>query len=136
GEGNGDASPAEHVWLIDTAAPVTTITSAPPAADNSTMVRFEFVSNEMNVSFECSLDGTAFAACRSGEEVGPIGDGAHSFAVRARDRAGNVDASPAIHTWTVDTSTPDTQLLSGPTGPTASATAAFTFVSPDAGPGA
>jgi hypothetical protein len=71
--------------------------------------------------------------CRSGDQFGPITDGAHSFAVRAIDRAKNVDQSPAIYTWSVDTSTPDTTLLSGPVGSTAESTATFTFESPDAG---
>lgn len=134
--GDGDATPAEHLWSIDTVAPITTLTETPPAADNSTMVRFSFMSNEMFVTFECSLDGAQFAMCRSGDEVGPIGDGAHSFSVRARDRAGNVDASPAVHAWQVDTSTPDTTIVSGPSGQVASSSATFTFLSPDAGPGA
>ena len=109
---------------------------APPALDNSVMVRFTFDSIERNVVFDCSLDNAAFTVCVSDTEIGPIGDGAHSFAVRARDRAGNVDSSPAIHAWNVDTSTPDTQLLSGPTGASGSTGATFTFVSPDAGGGA
>ncbi len=136
GNGEGDDTPAEHVWSIDTVAPATTLTMMPPAADNSTMVTFEFTSNEMNVAFECSIDNGAFAGCKSGDTFGPIGDGAHAFAVRARDRAGNVDASPAIHAWTVDTSTPDTTLLSGPANASPTADATFTFVSPDAGAGA
>jgi len=134
--GTSDDTPAEHVWTIDTAAPETMLTETPPAADNSTMVRFSFDSSERNVTFDCSLDGATYAACASGSLVGPVADGAHSFAVRAHDRAGNVDASPAIFAWTVDTSTPDTQLLSGPTGPQAATSAQFTFVSGDAGAGA
>lgn len=136
-DGNGeDSSPAEDVWTIDTVAPDTTITNGPPAADNSTMVMFFFTSNEMNVTFDCSLDSADYAACNSGDSFGPIGDGAHSFAVRAHDRAGNVDASPAIHAWVTDTSTPDTQITSGPMNTTASTTATFTFQSPNGGPGA
>jgi hypothetical protein len=134
--GNSDDTPAEHVWTIDTVAPDTMITVAPPAADNSPTVRFEFRSNEPNTVFECSLDNGPYAACASGDMFGPLGDGAHAFAVRARDRAGNVDASPAIRAWLIDTSTPDTVLLTGPSGATASTTASFTFLSPDAGPGA
>lgn len=134
--GNGDDTPAEHLWTIDTVAPSTTLTEVPPAADNSTMVRFAFDSAERNVTFDCALDGAAFAPCQSGAMFGPVGDGAHSFAVRARDRAGNVDASPAIHAWSVDTSTPDTQLLDGPSGASNSMSATFSFVSPDAGAGA
>lgn len=136
GDGMSDDTPAEHLWSIDTVAPSTTMTESPPSADNSTMVTFRFTSNEMNVSFECSLDNAAFMACKSGDLFGPINDGTHAFAVRAKDRAGNVDASPAIDAWTVDTSTPDTTLLSGPVGAVASQSAEFSFVSPDAGEGA
>jgi hypothetical protein len=136
GQGDGDDTPAEHVWMIDTNAPNTTLTEMPPAADNSTMVTFAFTSNEANVTFECSLDNAAYAACESGASFGPIDDGAHAFAVRARDRAGNVDASPAIHAWQVDTSTPDTTIVSGPDTESATASATFTFLSPDAGPSA
>lgn len=134
--GNGDDTPDERVWTIDTVTPDTMILLAPPSADNSAMVRFEFRSNEANTVFECSLDSGAYTACTSGDMFGPLDDGAHSFAVRAKDRAGNLDASPAIRAWLVDTSTPDTVLLSGPSGATASSTATFTFVSPDAGSGA
>ena len=134
--GNGDPTPAERVWTIDTVPPETIMLLAPPAVDNSVMVRFEFRSNEPAAVFQCSLDGAAYTACTSGGLVGPIGDGPHSFAARARDPAGNVDTSPAIHAWVADTSTPDTTLLSGPSGATASTSATFTFLSPDAGSGA
>lgn len=134
--GMSDDTPAEALWTIDTVAPETTITSAPPGADNSTMVRFEFISNELDVVFECSLDGAPFSACTSGSMFGPVGDGAHAFSVRARDRAGNADASPAVRAWTTDTSTPDTQITSGPSGRTSATSATFAFLSPDAGSGA
>ncbi len=136
GAGTEDATPAEHLWTIDTVPPDTMLLTAPPAADNSTMVTFEFKSNEMNTIFDCSLDGGAFAACKSGDQLGPVADGAHAFSVRAKDRAGNADASPALHAWAVDTSTPDTTLLSGPIGAAPDGNATFEFVSPDAGPGA
>ena len=136
-DGNGaeDDSPAERVWTIDTVAPDTTITAGPPPADNSTMVMVFFESNEMNVTFDCSLDSGEYQPCASGDSFGPIGDGAHSFAVRAHDRAGNVDASPAIRAWLTDTSTPDTEITGGPMNTSGSTTATFTFDSPDAGAG-
>jgi len=134
--GNADDTPAEHVWTIDTVAPDTSLTEAPPVADNSVIVHFGFDSNEDNVTFDCSLDGNGYVTCESGDEFGPIGDGAHSFAVRAHDRAGNVDASPAIYAWTVDTSTPDTQIVTGPSAAVGTTSASFTFISPDAGGGA
>jgi hypothetical protein len=134
--GNGDPTPAERTWTIDTVAPDTMLLSSPPSVDNSTQVQFAFRSNEAGAAFECSLDSAAYAGCTSGSTFGPVADGPHAFAVRARDAAGNLDASPAIRAWVVDTSTPDTLLLSGPQDTTQSRSATFTFVSPDAGAGA
>jgi concanavalin A-like lectin/glucanase superfamily protein len=134
--GNGDDTPAERVWTIDTVAPDTTLMSGPPAQDNSVMAVFEFRSNERDVTFDCSLDNAGYLPCISGASFGPIGDGPHSFAVRAHDRAGNIDLSPAVYAWSVDTRTPDTQIVDGPNGPSPSTTATFTFFSPDAGAGA
>jgi hypothetical protein len=131
-----DPTPAEVLWTIDTVAPDTTLTQFPPLADNSVMVKFSFVSNEMNVTFECSMDGASYLPCKSGDQFGPLGDGTHTFAVRAHDRAGNVDASPAIRAWTIDTTMPDTTIVTGPPDVSASTTATFTFISPDAGAGA
>jgi hypothetical protein len=133
--GNGDDTPAERVWTIDTVAPDTILTDKPPAADNSTSVVFKFTSNEANVTFECALDVAVFSPCVSGATFGPIGDGAHSFNVRARDRAGNIDPSPQSSLWSVDTRTPDTQIQSGPADIVASSSATFIFSSPDAGAG-
>lgn len=134
--GNVDESPAEHVWTIDTEPPSTTITAAPPAADNSVVVHFEFVSNDDAASFDCALDGDDFAPCASGDGFGPLDDGAHGFAVRARDVAGNVDTTPAMYAWAIDSSTPDTEILTGPEGAVATGAATFTFMSPDARAGA
>jgi hypothetical protein len=100
------------------------------------MAQFSFGSSEANVSFDCSLDNAGYLPCTTGGSFGPVGNGAHAFAVRARDRAGNLDPSPAIYAWTVDTSTPDTQILSGPPGASPDTSATFTFISPDAGAGA
>lgn len=134
--GNRDDTPAERVWTIDTIAPDTVLTGGPPPADNSVLAEFAFRASEPDVSFDCSLDNAGYLPCTSGASFGPVGDGSHAFAVRARDRAGNLDPSPAIYAWAVDTSTPDTQILDGPADASTSTTATFTFVSPDAGGGA
>lgn len=134
--GNSDDTPAEAVWTIDTVPPDTMLMSGPPAADNSVQVVFTFRSAEANVTFDCTLDTSGPLPCTSGGSFGPVGDGAHAFAVRARDRAGNIDPTPAIYAWTVDTSTPDTQIQSSPPDASGSTGATFTFISPDAGGGA
>lgn len=133
--GNADDSPAGHAWTTDTIAPDTTIDSGPPATDNSTTVTFAYSSDETNVTFECKLDGGPFIDCTPPSMPSGLASGGHTFQVRATDRAGNVDATPDMHAWTIDTSTPDTTIDSGPSGPTASTAASFAFSS-NAGGGA
>lgn len=134
--GNTDDTPAEHRWAIDTVAPNTTLVEQPPLADNSVDVRFDFESNEDNVSYECRVDSGEFAPCLPDDMFGPLGDGAHSFAVRAVDRAGNADPSSATYAWVIDTTMPDTQILQAPGDISGSTSATFTFLSADAGAGA
>ncbi|HTJ47802.1 MAG TPA: Ig-like domain-containing protein [Kofleriaceae bacterium] len=134
--GNADATPATATWTVDTQAPETQITTKPPALDNSVNVTFEFGANETPVTFECAIDGGAFASCDTPDLINGLADGSHTFAVRATDAAGNVDQSPDSWTWTIDSTTPDTQIDTGPTGSVQATTATFTFSSPNAGPGA
>lgn len=54
-----------------------------------------------------------FAACSSPRDYSELGDGSHTFQVRATDLAGNTDPTPATYSWTVDT-TPPTVAVSSP----------------------
>ncbi|HEY1014938.1 MAG TPA: Ig-like domain-containing protein, partial [Herpetosiphonaceae bacterium] len=116
--GNTDTTPASFTWLIDLTAPDTTITANPPVLSNSANATFAFTGNDGAgsgvASFECSLDGGAFTACASGLTLTGLSDGAHTFAVRAIDNAGNVDGSPASYAWTVDTTPPPAPLTNTP----------------------
>src|SRR6185503_15740583 len=76
-------------------------------------------------SFECSRDGGSFNSCSSPEDY-TVGDGSHSFRVRALDSLGNVGATDQRN-WTVDTTGPNTSIDSGPSGTTNSTNANFTF---------
>ena len=61
-----------------------------------------------------------------------LAPGAHSFAVRATDAAGNADPSPAIWAWTVDTIAPDVAITSGPAnGSTSGPHVVFGFTASD-----
>ena len=88
-------------------------------------------------TFQCSLDSTtAYTACSSPKDYSGLAAGSHTFRVRAIDAAGNVDATPASRTWTVqdtDTTPPDTAMASGPSGTVASSSASFTFTSTETG---
>ncbi len=106
--GNVDASPATRNFTVDTVAPTTTIDSGPSGLTNNASPSFGFSSNDGGASFECRLDTGAFGACSSPQAYSGLADGAHSFEVRAKDAAGNTDASPASRAFTVDAVVVDT----------------------------
>ena len=109
--GNVDPTPATRTFTVDTTAPDTTINSGPTGTIAATTASFAF-SSEAGATFECKLDrpsgaGT-YATCTSPQAYSGLTDGAYTFSVRAKDAAGNVDATPATRTFTVDTTAPDT----------------------------
>ncbi len=91
----------------DGVAPDTTIDSGPSGVINTSTAAFGF-SSEPGATFECKLDAGAFEACTSPRTYGGLPDGAHTFSVRAKDAAGNVDPSEATRGFTIDTRPPTT----------------------------
>jgi uncharacterized repeat protein (TIGR01451 family)/MYXO-CTERM domain-containing protein len=116
----------------DTVPPVTTIGSGPSSPTSATTATFAFSANEEGVAFECRLDSGTFAACSSPLTLSGLTDGSHTFEVRARDRAGNLESPPASWTWTVDTVAPNTFIVSGPPPFTREGSATFDFSSDEA----
>ncbi|MCE9575942.1 MAG: cadherin-like domain-containing protein, partial [Deltaproteobacteria bacterium] len=86
----------------DATPPDTTITANPTNPSDVLSPSFSFTSPDAAATFQCSLDGAAFAACTTPLTVGPLALGSHTFQVRAVDAAGNVDPSPASYTWRVN----------------------------------
>lgn len=133
--GNTDPTPASHTWAVDTTTPDTQIdsTSLSTSPTNSTTLDVNFSSPDATATFECSLDDMAFAACSSPQNLTSLGEGQHTFTVRAKDAAGNTDSTPASYTWTVDTTPPDTQIdsVSPSTSLTNSTTLTIAFSSVD-----
>ena len=87
------------------APPETSIVSGPAEATTTgdATPTFAMTSTaEIGGTFECSVDGTAFAACTSPFTTASLADGGHTFAVRATDEDGT-DATPAQRGFTVDT---------------------------------
>ena len=132
--GNADPSPASRTFTVDldTTAPNTWIDSGPSDPTTQVNPTFTFSADEP-ASFECKIDTGSYAPCEPGGSFGPLADGSHTFSVRATDLAGNVDPSPASRTWTVDTTPPQTTILSGPTLLSLSRRATFDFASSEAG---
>ena len=124
--GNFDPTPATRGFTVDTIAPDTIITSGPNGLTNSANASFAFNSTESGGSLQCSLDGAAFTTCTSPQAYPGLAQGAHTFAVKATDAAGNTDATPATRGWTVDTIAPNTTIDNTPPARVAGAIS-FTF---------
>src|SRR4029077_19894989 len=95
---------ASYTWTIDTTAPDTILSTTPANPSNSADPSFSFTS-EAGATFQCALDGAAFAACTSPKSYTGVADGSHTFQVKATDTAGNTGTA-ASFTWTVDTAAP------------------------------
>ncbi len=119
----------------DTTPPETSITAAPANPSNSSSASFSFTSTEAGSSFECQLDGGSFGACTSPKSYTGLGEGSHTFQVRAIDSVSNIDPTPASYTWTIDSTPPDTTLTATPPNPSNNGNASFSFTSPESSVG-
>lgn len=94
--------------LTDTTAPETGLAMAPaPLSLNPSVFGLSGSDNipagvaAPGLAFECSLDGSAFAPCTAPVTYASLLPGAHTFALRAKDSAGNVDATPVTYNWAI-----------------------------------
>ena len=119
-----------------TCPPKTTIDSGPSGTTGDDTPTFTFSSNEVDSTFQCRVDGAAFGGCSGpgdSDTTAALGEGAHTFSVRAVDPASNPDPDPPTRSFTVDTTPPVTTIDSGPSGTTGDNTPTFTFSSNEAG---
>jgi len=128
-----DPTPATASWTIDTTAPpLPQINSAPTGTTSSRDASISFSDAETGVTFLCSRDGGAAAACTSPVSYTGLADGQHTFSVSAQDAAGNKSA-PQTVAWTINTTVPpEPTIVSGTSGATTSTSASFTFTDSDA----
>ncbi len=112
-EGFADPTPAARTFTVDGTPPQTTITSGPSAFTRDATPTLAFASNEAGSRFRCRVDAGGYGPCASPRTLGPLGNGRHTFYVRAIDAAGNADSTPAIRAFTVDTVRP-TVTITGP----------------------
>jgi hypothetical protein len=121
--------------------PDTQITGNPLAATSSTSATFTFTGTDdatpaSNLTFECQLDVAdtePWTACTSPRSYSSLAVGSHTFRVRAVDGGGAVDPQPAVFTWTIDQTPPETIITNGPASSTTSTSASFAFQSPETG---
>ncbi len=80
-------------------APRTKITKHPRKQSTKRKAKFRFKASEP-ATFKCKLDKRRFRKCSS-PYAKKVGVGKHRFRVRATDRVGKVDSSPAKFKWKV-----------------------------------
>jgi hypothetical protein len=85
----------------DKTPPDTKILKGPPKKTKKTTVKFKFSSTEAGSSFQCKLDRKPFKTCVSPKKYKKLKPGKHVFKVRAIDKAGNVDPTPAKRSFKV-----------------------------------
>ena len=81
----------------------------PPALSDETAFAFSFTGSDAMSGlqeFECRLDEGLFELCASPASRSGLGNGTHTFDVRARDVAGNYDPTPERWTWEVNAPAP------------------------------
>ncbi|MFL5891349.1 MAG: hypothetical protein ACJ75I_01260 [Solirubrobacterales bacterium] len=104
-----DPSPASRSFTVDTHPPQTTITAGPSGVTPDNTPTFKFASSETGGTFQCRIrvvgGSGSFGPC-SGPGAShtpglPLANGGYVFSVRAKDKAGNLDPSPANRSFTV-----------------------------------
>jgi hypothetical protein len=89
------------VFTVDTIAPTTTVVSGPGAVSGAHTQAIAFAASEPGVTFTCAVDGRRSAPCASPVTLRHLRLSSHSFAVRARDAAGNPQRTPTRLRWQV-----------------------------------
>lgn len=95
-------------FRVDITAPDTQLLTRPDSSTRQTSAQFSFSASEQGVRYQCSLDSAAFAECSNPVTFTSLAEGSHALQVRAIDSAGNMDPTPASHTWAVDLTPPET----------------------------
>lgn len=85
----------------DRQAPNTRIVSGPPRVTYKRLAKFRFASTEPQPTFQCKLDRRRWRGCANPFKRKVSAGAKHVFKVRAIDRFGNVDPTPARFGWRV-----------------------------------
>lgn len=136
---NPDPVPAVRTFAVDAhpdlEPPETTIFDAPSGTISGDTVSFGFESSEEG-GFECRFDSVnpaGWVPCDSPQTYSGLADGSHNFEVRAVDLAGNVDPTPAVAGFAIDTTSPETAISSAPSGTIETSSASFSFEASELG---
>jgi hypothetical protein len=108
---------ASYTWTVQAApVPPPSIDSAPANPANSASATFAFSDTAAGVTFRCSLDGSAYAACSTPAGYAGLSDTSHTFSVQAVDPSSGNTSAPTTATWAIDTKAPVVTLTSPASG--------------------
>ncbi|AEI64193.1 Ig-like domain-containing protein [Corallococcus macrosporus] len=100
--------------LLDLTPPRTSILSGPAPLVSTRNATFDFDASEPGSTFLCALNGLLLLPCADPLTLTVTRDGDHAMTVSARDAAGNVDLTPEVHHWRVDTEPPAAPVVLSP----------------------
>jgi hypothetical protein len=114
--------------------PTVTFDSGPqdPVPTNDATPTFAFSSSDRLATFECAVDGAPPVSCGSPYTTAPLADGPHALWVRAENKAGRT-GTWAVRSFTVDTTAPETVLVTAPPPQTTDRAPVFEFIASEAG---
>ena len=96
----GNTEYVSRSFTVDSVPPETSITSVVVSGAKAT-VKFNGTDANTPLTFQCKLDGGGFSGCKSGKVFRGLSAGPHTVEVRARDKAGNLDPTPASQGFSV-----------------------------------
>jgi hypothetical protein len=97
---SGGTDTASYSWtVIPTPPVVVTLTASPPAQTFTKSATFAWTPTA-GLTYQCSLDGTAFAACNNSITYTKLKGGTHTFRIHSTNPGGTVSPD-TIFTWQV-----------------------------------
>lgn len=134
--GNVETLTPTRSFTVDTTPPDVRITSGPEGPTSNTTPSFGFAVDGAFAEVQCRFDSAGFGPCSgpgsSHAPAAPLGEGGHTFRVRAIDAVGNVGPQ-STRSFTVDTVPPDTSISGNPATLTNDPTPSFAFTSTEPG---
>jgi len=114
---SGSTSDTLVVRVHDVQPPATSFVGTPTDPDNDPAPVFDWIGSDDHtlvgdLEYSTNLDSSGWSAWSSATSatIGPLAEGTHTFQVRARDLAGNVELT-ASYTWYVDLTAPRVNLV-------------------------
>ncbi len=95
------SNPTETQPIHTYTLPSVFFTSTPALISTSSTGAFTFVSDQLNSTFSCEIDGVGFTSCSSPFNYSTF-DGSHTLRVKAFDSKTLTFGAPASFSWTVD----------------------------------